>query len=149
MTVQTVQAYICGMAGAIYCATDMIIMEKFKEKGADKYYLKVTVTIDDVVEKTATYEMTKLPTYLQEIYDYVNETSIIEYSFQNGMYTLYGDHIGRARDYKFALGKFTVNPLAQGVVHTLPLEENGDALDEILVDISDKMIATKSITICR
>lgn len=131
--------YICGMAGAIYCCTDMIIMEKYKEQNKDNFFLKVTVTIDDVVEKSATYEMNNLPNYIKRIYDYVSETSVIEYDYKNKMYTLYGDHICRARDYKFALGKFSTNPLAQDKTYTLENINSDDVLDEVLVDISQNL----------
>ena len=136
---------MCGMAGAIYCATDMIIMQKFKQKCKPNYFLKVTITIDDVVEKTVLYKMDNIPQYVQEIYNYVNNTSVLEYDSKNEMYTLYGDHICRARDYKFALGKFPSNPLSQE--HTLSMcdLDSDDVLDEILVDICKKMKAANKI----
>lgn len=104
MATQHIKATQIGIAGAIYCATDMIIMEKFKDINSKISYLKVTVTIDDVIEKSMIYQMNKLPAYLEKIYNYVDKTSVLDYNIENDMYTLYGDHIGRLQDYKFALG---------------------------------------------
>jgi hypothetical protein len=137
----TTQAIICGIAGAIYCSTDIIIMEKYKDCTNNTDYLKVTITIDDVIEKSAIYEMDKVPEYLQNIYEYVRQTSIIEYDKKTEIYTLFGDHIARARGYKFVLGKFPVNPLSSEKTYTLPLSEinSVEVLDETLVNISNKI----------
>lgn len=141
----TVETHMCRLAGAIYRSTDMIIMEEHKDRKDNTRYLKVTLTVDDVFEKSATYKMIDVPDYVETIYNYVNQASIMEHNVHDKTYTLYGDHIGRTRYYKFTLGIFSTNPLALDKVHHLPLDDNDDDINQLLLDISKKMRAVKAV----
>lgn len=140
----TIETHICRLAGAIYRSTDLIIMEEYKDNTDNTKYLKVILTVDDVFEKSATYKMVDVPDYVEAIYNYINQTSIVEYNDKDKTFTLYGDHIGRTRYYKFTLGVFPTNPLASDKVHNLPLDDNDD-VDQLLHEISTKMKAVKTI----
>jgi hypothetical protein len=137
------------MAGAIYYLTDMILFEVYNSLSDNEQYLCMTVTKDDeTVVTTEIYRWQNVPTYVMDIYKYVANTSkIVTHCSQQGCYKLYGNHIGRCKDYQMHLASFASDPLDQNALHILPIagastSENNDA---IIKDIRETMTTVKKL----
>lgn len=89
------------MAGAVYCITDMIIFEIYKDIHSMDYYLNVVITQDEMTEYRTIFRWDQIPEDVMEIYDYVNHTSALE--INDNSYVLYGTHIGRIHNHKYKL----------------------------------------------
>lgn len=121
MTDYTFECVRTNIASAIYYLTDMIIFETYKDLTNDEVYLCMTITKDDETSVVTTiYKWRDVPKYVMDIYKYVSSTScLVADSPLPGCYKLYGNHIGRTRDYKMHLASFSQNPIDQSTLHIL------------------------------
>lgn len=139
-----------NMVGAIYYLTDMILFEVYNSLSDNEQYLCMTITKDDeTVVYTDIYEWQNVPTYVMDIYEYVTNTSkLVPDCSQQGCYKLYGNHIGRCKDYQMHLASFASDPLNPNMLHILQTRdmisasENNDAF---IKDIRDTMTTVKNL----
>ena len=99
-----------NVAGAIYYSTDMIIFEEYEDTDSARYLHIITLE-DDIKESRTVIAYSDLPEDLVHLYEYVKSTSSIETKEQQ--YVLYGNHIGRSKNYKFRIMSFPDNPFKQ------------------------------------
>jgi hypothetical protein len=140
-----------NIASAIYYLTDMIVFEVYNSLSDNEQYLCMTITKDDeTVVYTDIYEWQNVPTYVMDIYEYVANTSkLVPDCSQPGCYKLYGNHIGRCKDYQMHLASFASDPIDQNALHILPIayasaSENNDAF---IKDIRDTMTTVKKLVV--
>ncbi len=121
MSFYNIECTRIDIVGAVYCITDMIFFEVFKQITEHKYYMKVIITIDDIKEISTLFSWDSVPKSIMDIYDYVKHTSFIEAN-SDMSYTLYGTHIGRRKDYKYSLITFLQNPTSEEELNMLDIQ---------------------------
>lgn len=127
-----------NIAGAIYCITDMIIFQEYKEIAGDSKYLEVIVTIDDINEEQAIYKWSDIPEHIFDIYEYVSKTSSMTDN------VLRGNHLGRVRDYKMEIARFPTNPINDCELQIINTKDNKQLYD-IAYEICDNMKTVKKM----
>ena len=139
-----VECVSCNIAAASYCCTDIIVFKKYISLVSGDTYLKTVITINDIFEKSATFEWDDIPEYVKSIFTYVSQTSSLEKHQDD--YKLFGNHIGRSSDYKYLLATFHINPLDDGKMELLEVVENiDDKLLQMLKDINSNMQRVKCL----
>lgn len=148
MSFYNVECTRTEIVGAVYSMTDMLFFEIFKEITSDSYYMRVIITIDDLQECTVLFAWESVPSSIMDIYDYVKTTSFMQTN--NDMsYTLYGNHIGRCKDYKYNLITFFENPVNEDELQMLAIydkdiDDDKDIIEK-LYDICNNMKLVKCI----
>lgn len=127
---------VIHVAGAVYCLSDMIIFEML-QNATGELCMRIVVQIEDVLQETFVFEWSKIPTEVMQIYNYVNSKSSLKDNI------LYGTHIGRTQDHKYALMKFKKNPI--GEYNTCPLVTSQDADASMFKDMLARMMQAKKL----
>jgi hypothetical protein len=137
-----------NVAGAIYYLTDMVMFEEYKSLTDNLEYLCVTITKDDETTITTSFfEYKDVPDYVMDIYKYVAGTSrLVPDSPLPGCYKLYGNHIGRVKDYQMHLASYAADPLDAKKLHILQFNANC-ADDDFIKEICETMKIVKKLEV--
>lgn len=117
----------------------MIIFQKHEDTRDQKRYLQVIITIDDIFEKTATFQWEDIPDYVADIFEYVSNSSALEED--TDCYKMYGSHIGRPQDHKYLLATI---PKPYTLPH-IPFSNSEEDILQMLASISSKMKIIKKL----
>jgi hypothetical protein len=132
------------VSGAVYSITDMIIFNEYKDLHSSDKYLNVVVLEDDIIEHKTVFLWTEIPEDIMDILQYVTKTSSLEYDENDNM-VLYGNHIGRVKNYRYNLMTFLGNGFDIYEVVDKSQKTDEDRIIKICSEIAENMKIVKKL----
>jgi hypothetical protein len=132
------------ISGAVYCITDMIILTEYKDLCSSNKYLAVVVLEDDIIEHNATFLWVDIPKDIMDIWEYVTKTSSLEYD-KSANLVLYGNHIGRVKNYKYNLMTFLGEGFNIFEIIDTKQKKDEDKIIKICSEIAENMRIVKKL----
>lgn len=132
------------VSGAVYSITDMIIFSEYKDLHSSDKYLNVVALEDDIKEHNAVFLWADIPEDIRDILEYVTKTSSLERDENDNM-VLYGNHIGRIKNYRYNLMTFLGDGFDIYEVVNKSQKKDEDTIIKICSEIAENMRIVKKL----